>query len=335
MPRKRSTDCTTRAYCFRDTSTIESDKTSVIMRSVYYIRVTGLISLFFLLFLVDLSGKGCSGAVTPARLPAVLSVRTPWSSTPAPLIASAWIWKPLSPSTSRQNPAIFWQSPQCATGNRNNVTSLPDLGLDYEVELEGLDESSNLTFKTATFADGSRRLGVVAMDFLNHQELFLYNLKTGQNFRVEDNRCVTEPLAACNPLAYFLLRGANKSPALAVCKFESSNPVFLGQHPVLIRGTTVYRWEQCLRLQAGRRKHVFHITFFYRLNIFASNPVRKYVPWRLEAEEITAETEDFNRTTSSTGGKTMFNFISFRSRLRNRSMFQVAEYRNCTGWDSA
>lgn len=144
------------------------------MRSVYYIRVTGLINLFFLL-----------GAVTPARLPAVLPARLLWSSTPPSLIASARISKPPSPSTSRQNPTILRQYSQCAAGNRNNVTSLPDLGLDYEVELEGLDESSNLTFKTATFADGSRRLGVVAMDFLNHRELFLYNLKTGQNFRVQ------------------------------------------------------------------------------------------------------------------------------------------------------
>ena len=73
----------------------------------------------------------------------------------------------------------------CSTPTGATASDLPDFGLDFETELEGTLADSNLTYKTATFSDGDRLRGVVAMDLWDgRKEIILYDLKADTTFHV-------------------------------------------------------------------------------------------------------------------------------------------------------
>ena len=167
-------------------------KARVIMGLLSSIYTTSVLKIFFTVFFALFTSSPSEhifvAADISAKSPGASWAHVQWPTTSRPPSVASWIWRPLPPPpppTLRPARANFLQFPECVYDVSGNISDLPELGLDYEVELEGTDLNSNLTFKSAIFADGSRQLGVVAMDFLDHQELFLYNLKTGQSFRAE------------------------------------------------------------------------------------------------------------------------------------------------------
>ncbi|OQV18955.1 Hippocampus abundant transcript 1 protein [Hypsibius exemplaris] len=290
----------------------------------------------------------CCQAVLPPPLPDIrrsnsltttTTTTTKVHTTAQPVVSSTTTTK--KPATNHRNKTSISVKPfprygPCTTPYGAKPMDLPDIGLDYELELEGTLTDANLTYKTATFSDGPLQRGVVAIDLMDgRKEIILYDLKSATTFHVGDQNCTSEPLSrtVCNPLAYFMLRNLNSSSGSPACKFEPSKPVSLGAETV--RGIPSHKWQHCLRLQNEGEKFLFRLTYFFRLNFFSSNPARQYIPVRLEVERfLHPYGAPEMSSTNASRQDVVFDFISFRSRLKNRSIFQAKEYSTCRGWNN-
>lgn len=106
----------------------------------------------------------------------------PTTSTPRTTITPR---QPLPADTFVVDHSSFIHHDDCNYNTTDEYDSdFPDLGSDFEFELEAKHMSSNATYKTSTYSDVTNSRGVVVMDFNGFREVSFYDLKQGKSYRI-------------------------------------------------------------------------------------------------------------------------------------------------------